>query len=233
MPVYVARPAGDGPFAGVVVLHDALGMTTDLRNQSEWLADNGFLAAAPDLFYWGNTLRCVVSVMADAARGSGGSFDDIEAARRHLIDDSSCNGAVGVIGFCLGGGFAVLLAPAGDYRAASVNYGGLPKEPERFLKGACPVVASYGAKDRTLRNTGSELAAALAANDVAHDVVTYPDAGHSFLNDHDPGEVPLPVEILRRLSGSDYHEPSALDARRRIVSFFHAHLTDGGATTGQ
>ena len=85
-------------------------------------------------------------------------------------------------------------------------------------------MASYGAKDRTLRGAGATLASALTANDVAHDVVTYPDAGHGFLNDHDPDEVPWPVTILARLSTTEYHEPSAVDARRRIVAFFRAHL---------
>jgi carboxymethylenebutenolidase len=124
----------------------------------------------------------------------------------------------------MGGGFAAMLAPGDRYQAAAVNYGTVPGDGETFLRGACPIVASYGAKDRTLRGAGSKPAAALTANDVAHDVVTYPDAGHGFLNDHDPDEVPWPVTILARRSATEYHEPSAEDARRRIVSFFRTHL---------
>lgn len=226
MPVYVARPEGNGPFAGVVVVHDALGMSTDLRDQVEWLAQSGFLAAGPDLYYWGRRLRCVLSVIRDAARGSGASFDDLDAVRRWLTADPTCSGAVGLVGFCLGGGFAVLLAPSGRYQAASVNYGGLPKNAETRLRTACPIVGSYGARDRTLRNTGSKLAAVLAANDVVHDVKTYPRAGHGFLNDHDADDVPWPITVLGWVSTTEYHEPSATDARRRIVAFFRKHLID-------
>ena len=224
LPVYTARPDGQGPVPGVVVLHDALGMTDDLRRQADWLSGAGFLAAAPDLYRGDRRLRCVASVIRDAARGSGAAFDDVEAVRRHLADRPSCTGSIGVIGFCLGGGFALLLAPTGGYRAASVNYGALPKDPVRFLRNSCPIVASYGADDWTLRNAGPKLASALRSSGVANDVKTYPGAGHAFLNDHVDADVPRSVRVLSWASRSRYDEASAQDARRRIVAFFRTHL---------
>jgi carboxymethylenebutenolidase len=57
----------------------------------------------------------------------------------------------------------------------------------------------------------------------------YADAGHSFLNDHDPTEASVVFKVLAKVSGSKYHEGSALDARRRIIAFFDEHLKVPGA----
>src|SRR3546814_20858794 len=101
-------------------------MTTDLRNQVDWLAGEGYLAAGPDLFHWGGKLRCIRTVMSEIRNGAGRSFDEVEAVRSWLTAHPRCNGKVGVIGYCMGGGFALVLAPGNGFDAASVNYGTAP-----------------------------------------------------------------------------------------------------------
>jgi carboxymethylenebutenolidase len=63
---------------------------------------------------------------------------------------------------------------------------------------------------------------------VAHDVKEYADAGHMFLNDHDPADLSKPIraimQVVAHISGSQYHEPSARDARQRILAFFDKYL---------
>ena len=217
---YLALPLGEGPHPGVIVIQDALGLSDDIREQADRLAAAGYLAFAPSL-YSGRGIRCVVATMQASRSGSGPAYEDIEAARAFLAARDDCTGRIGIIGFCMGGGFALLCAPRGGFEAASVNYGEVPEDAAERLVGACPIVASYGARDRGLRGRAERLEQALDIAGVAHDVKEYPDAGHSFLNRFNSG--PLLVPLLH-VAGLGYHHPSAEDAWRRILVFFAEHL---------
>jgi carboxymethylenebutenolidase len=217
---YLACPIGTGPWPGVVVIQDAMGLSDDIREQADHLAAAGYLALAPDL-YSGRGLRCVLATMAASRSGKGAAYEDIEAARRWLAEREDCTGRIGVIGFCMGGGFALLSAARWEFAAASVNYGEVPKDADTSLAGACPIVASYGARDRTLPGRAARLERALTDLGIAHDVKEYPGAGHSFLNRINAGPILGPVLTV---TGFNYDHPSAEDAWRRILTFFDEHL---------
>jgi len=220
MRAYLATPRGTGPWPGVVVVMDALGLSDDIKLAADRLATAGFLAFAPDL-YSGRGIRCVVATLSASRSGRGEAYEDIEAARRWLTDREDSTGQIGIIGFCMGGGFALLSAPRFAFSVASANYGEVPADAEQRLAGACPIVASYGARDRGLRGRARRLEEALGALGIEHDVKEYPDAGHSFMNriNVGPGLGPLV-----RFTGFNYRHESSEDSWRRILDFFDAHL---------
>jgi carboxymethylenebutenolidase len=226
MGVHLEVPAGAGPWPAVVVIHDASGLTADTVRQCRWLADSGFLAVAPDLFAGGSMLGCLRTVIRDLASWQGSVFDQVEAVRGWVADREDCTGRVGVLGFCMGGGFALSLAPGHGFVASSANYGMIPKDAERYFVGACPIIASYGGRDLSLRGAGPKLGAALSAAGVEHEVDVYPQAGHGFLNDHGPGEVPFLFQLMAPLARTSYHRPSAELAQQRIVAFLTRHLVE-------
>ena len=216
---YLARPSGDGPWPGVVVLHEIFGLTDDIRKQADRFADSGYLALAPDLYDWGNTARCLTATLRTMFRGQGRALGDIQGARTFLSDRDDCTGKVGVIGFCMGGGLALLVSPEG-FDVAAPNYGDMPRQVEQ-LQGSCPVVASYGYKDKRLRGTAQKLDAALTNFGVDHDVKEYPTAKHGFLFEH-TGRLSWTEPLMVQ-----YDPAAADDAWQRIFTFFDKHLVKG------
>lgn len=218
---YLAAPDGAGPWPGVVVLPDIFGLADDTRRWADRLAEAGYLAVAPAIY----SLRCVRQAFRDLHAGTGTTFKAIDYVRNWLGARDDCTGHVGVIGFCLGGGFALVSAPRG-FAAASVNYGEVPQDARQVLAGACPVIARFGAHDPMLRvdpDGPERLDAALAALGVAHDVHTYPGpVGHGFLNQN----IPAPLERLTKVAGFGHDAPAAADAWESIQAFFADHLRE-------
>jgi carboxymethylenebutenolidase len=219
--VVVARPTGTGSWPGVVMIHEAWGIDDVLRRQADRLAAAGYLVLAPDLIGEGMWLRCIVATFRAFQARSGRPYELIESCRQRLLADPACSGKVGVIGFCLGGGFALVLAADG-FQASAVNYGWIPEDIDGIASRACPVVASYGARDPRTTAPVPKLQAALTAHDVPHDVKIYPRAGHSFLNDEPNG--PRLFRPVAKLMHAGPEPVAAADAWRRIEAFFAEHL---------
>ena len=144
----MAIPDGEGPFPGVIVIHEALGLTRDIKEKCLRLAEMGYAAIAPDLFDGRGPMPiCIFRTIGQLNDGDGPAFGDLDATREYLAARPEVDGSrIGVMGFCMGGGFALLYAVRAPVGASAVFYGAVPNGVER-LAGACPVVAGYGGRD--------------------------------------------------------------------------------------
>ena len=215
-------PVGEGPWPGVVLVHEAFGINDVMRRQAERFASVGYLALMPNLFTEGGARKCLNQTFRELNSGTGRSFADIESARQLLIARQDCTGEVGIIGFCMGGGFALAAASLG-FGVASANYARLPKEIDLSLAGACPIVGSYGGVDSSLKGAAKKLDDSLTRLGIDHDVKEYPNAGHSFLNDAESGP-PVLRFLMKRIIGAGPNPEAATDAWQRIDAFFAEHL---------
>lgn len=218
---YLAEPEGTGPFPAVLMIHEAFGLNDVSRRQADRLAAVGYLTLAVDLFSDGGTRRCLVSTMRSLSSGTGKAFTDLAAAQAWLEQSGRTTGKIGVIGFCMGGGFALLVAKDG-FDAAAVNYGRLPKNPDDALQGACPVVGNFGKADRTLTGAAAKLAATLDTLGIENDIKEFDGAGHGFMNDAEVG--PRPLRPLFRVMGIKPDPDAAAEAWQRIEDHFAKHL---------
>jgi carboxymethylenebutenolidase len=216
--------AGEGPHPGVVVLHESFGLNDDIRRISSRFAAAGYAALAPSLYSHGRRIVCLSRVIVDMLRGSvAREIADIHAARGALgarpeVDPQR----LAVAGFCQGGGFALIAGTRPGFQAAAVNYGEVPEERSK-LDGVCPVVASYGARDRVF---GPKVAARLEQHledlGVPNEVKVYDGAGHSFFSEVDGWQgwlarMPSPMAV-------GYEQQAAEDGWRRMLDFFAEHV---------
>jgi carboxymethylenebutenolidase len=222
---YLAVPQGQGPFPAVVMIHEVFGLDDQTRRHADRLARAGYLTLALDLFSDGGRRRCLVGTMRAMAARTGRPFVDIATARTWLAASELGNGRTGVIGFCMGGAFALLVARDG-FDAASVNYGRLPgKQQEDLvdaLRGACPIVANYGGADKSLKGAAARLDSALDQLGIEHSVKEFPSAGHAFLNDEELG--PALLRPLMRVMGVGPDPESSPEAWQRIEDHFARYL---------
>jgi carboxymethylenebutenolidase len=211
-------PEGEGPWPGVVVIHDAFGYGPDNESISSRIAAAGYLALTPNLYSRGGRARCITRVFRELLSKRGRALDDIVAAGDHLRAMPQSTGSVGIAGFCMGGQFALVMSPKG-FAASAPFYGTpLPRKLSDTLDGACPIVASFGRRDPMGIGAPARLRKVVADKGITADIKVYPEAGHSFANQ-------LPGQPLLRITGFGYNEAATNDAWSRVFAFFGEHLS--------
>ena len=152
---YLALPEGEGPFPGVVVIHEALGLNDNIKDISQRFADEGYVDLAVDLFANRNRAVCMARIIGGMLRGSPDRFGvpDLKAALGVLAEQPSVDAErLGAIGFCTGGGLAIAWACTDDRLKAVAPYYGVNPRPLSAVARSCPVVGSYPEKDFTARS---------------------------------------------------------------------------------
>ena len=209
---FLALPEGGGKHPAIVVIHEWWGLNDQVKEDTQKLAAQGFVALAVDLY------RGKVATTADEAhelmRGvpDDRGIRDLEAAFAYLAARPDVKpGKIGSVGWCMGGGWSIKLAMSEPkLSACAVNYGSLPTEAASIAKIKAPVLGNFGADDRGI--TPESVRAFDAAMKVAGkpvDVKIYDGAGHAFENPNNK---------------DGYRPQAAADAWSRMEGFFQKTL---------
>jgi carboxymethylenebutenolidase len=209
---YLARPANaGGKLPGVLVVHENRGLNPYIEDVARRLATENFIAFAPD----GLTS---VGGYPGTDEAGGALFakvdkpkmnEDFVAAAHWLKARADCNGKIGVVGFCFGGGIAnslaVRLGP--DLNAAVPFYGAQPPAADA-AKIKAPLLLQYAGLDTRITGNWPAYEEALKANHVTYAAYVYEGANHGFHNDTTPR----------------YDEAAAKLAWKRTLDFFNKYL---------
>lgn len=211
---FLARPRGRGTFPGLLVIQEWWGLNPHIQDVAARFARQGYVALAPDLY--SRQGHRVTKDPAEAARLMGhlaqkDALADLGAAHRFLQAQPGVDRRrIGVVGFCMGGTYALLLpCVRRGIRAAVPFYGQVPDPAEPLRDLACPILYIYGTQDQWITMADVErLRAALARYAKSGEVVTY-EAPHAFFNN------------TRK---DTYRAEYAKDAWRRTLAFLAQHL---------
>jgi carboxymethylenebutenolidase len=208
---YLALPAsGSGP--GVIVIQEWWGLTTHMAHMADRLAGEGYVALAPDLYGGatthdeGEALQLMVKLPVDrAARDLRGAVD-------YLLSRDEVGETVGVVGFCMGGSFALQLAvQEGGEIAAAVAFYPVGYMPDDYAGLQAPVLIHIADGDEINPPTlAEELNEKISAATGRKPEIDHYPAGHAFLNEED-------------LLGT-FDAEQARIAWDRTVAFLRAHL---------
>jgi len=208
---YLVQPAGQGPFAAVLVVHENRGLNPYIEDVARRAAVEGFLTLAPDgLFpvggYPGND---------DDGRDLQASLDqaklrvDLLNSARFLKSHKLSTGKLGVTGFCFGGGVVNYLATAlGLDMHAGAPYYGVAAETASVTKIKAPLLCHLAEHDERVNATYPAFEAALKAAGVPYEVHVYPGTQHGFHNNSTPR----------------YNEAAAKLSWERTIAHFKKHL---------
>lgn len=189
---YIAFPERAQPAPAVIVIHEIYGMSDFIRQTTQQLAKDGFVAIAPDLL----SRRGGTPASQDSARKLIASLNpdtltlDLEATRAYLKTVKAARASdIGVIGFCWGGGQSFRYATnAPDLKAFVVCYGPAPNSGD-MARIRAKGLGVYGENDARIDAGIPDATAAMKAAGKEYRYTVYPGVGHAFLRTREKPEV--------------------------------------------
>jgi carboxymethylenebutenolidase len=189
---YLAYPERRDPAPAVIVIHEIFGMSDFIKQTTEQLAKDGFVAIAPDLL----SRRGGTPATQDSARKLIATLNrdtvtmDLDATRAYLNKTKAVrSGQIGIIGFCWGGGQSFRYATnAPELKAFVVCYGPSP-DPADMAKIRARGLGVYGENDARINAGLNDAAAAMKAAGKDYPYTVYPGVGHGFLRSREKPEV--------------------------------------------
>ena len=189
---YLAYPERADPAPAVIVIHEIFGMSDFIKQTTEQLAKDGFVAIAPDLL----SRRGGTPATTDSARKLIATLNrdtvtmDLDATRAYLDRTKAVrSGQIGIIGFCWGGGQSFRYATnAPELKAFVVCYGPSP-DPADMAKIRAKGLGVYGENDARINAGLNAAAAAMKAAGKDYPYTIYPGVGHGFLRSREKPEV--------------------------------------------
>jgi carboxymethylenebutenolidase len=187
---WVAYPEVSTKAPAVILIHENRGLTEWERSVADKLAENGYIALAPDMLSGmaPNGGRASDFASLDAAREAIGKLPPAQVmADLHAVADyakkiPAADGTIRVGGFCWGGARTWLFAnDRKDLRAAFVFYGTGPQEASGVAGITAPVYGFYGGNDARVNATIPKSEELMKAAGKTFDYVIYPGAGHAFM----------------------------------------------------
>ncbi len=177
-----------GKLGGIVVVHENRGLNPYIEDVAKRAALAGFITIAPDALtplggYPGND---DAGREMQSKRDKNEMLEDFIAAYEYLKNHKDCNGKVGVVGFCFGGGISNMMAVRIPGLAASVPFYGSQPAAEDVPKIHAPLLLHYAALDTRITDGWPAYEAALKANGKAYTAYIYPNVNHGFHNDTTP-----------------------------------------------
>src|SRR5689334_6417679 len=169
---FMAQPDGNGPFPGVVVIHEAFGLNDNIKGVTRRFAEQGYAALAVDLFSGRNQMLCMARLFSGLLFSSlnNEGIHNLKASLDYFAAQPQVDSArVGAIGFCMGGSFAIAWACTDPRLKAIAPYYGMNPRPFEAVKRLCPVVGSYPEQDFTA-GAGKKLDITLDTYNIPHDI---------------------------------------------------------------